>query len=91
MSGSTVDKPDALLSKELLAVIGTAPFAVYPLGIASCDLPRTSMASVDRRVRHRRRPRLNQTVFCTEEIAPGFEQVFAAVVDLLERLPAPNL
>jgi hypothetical protein len=30
-------------------------------------------------------------VFRTEQIAPGFEQVFAAVVDLLERLPAPNL
>jgi len=27
----------------------------------------------------------------TEEIAPGSEQVFAAVVDLLERLLAPNL
>jgi len=49
------------------------------------------MTSVDRRVRHRRRPRLNETVFRTEEIAPGFEQVFAAVVDLLERLLAPNL
>jgi hypothetical protein len=28
-----------------------------------CDLPRTSMATVDRRVRHRRRPRLNRRCF----------------------------
>jgi hypothetical protein len=38
-----------------------------------------------------RNPSVNQTVLRTEQVAPGFKHVAEAVVNILERLPAPSL